>query len=277
LKRTIGLVLLFAVIMITAPACNAERRMARKLVQTNDSIRVCLISPGYLLKQNMKTWEIEGYDSIPENLRDSVSYFHSKYLQYINDSLFLNHYNTTIRSELKKYGIHVYSQDSMDAFLASEGSLYLFNIAQITLEEYMEPFKKTLDFDTTNYKWEIWCNALALNIWYEASVLNVPDTKMKLLYGNMYVRDNVTGRFTGDPFMGTIQYNYNIDSIDVNSSYRLAGRAAKVHAGYLFDFIMNDRVGRKTGTPVSKEEYMHYDAVKHKFRKAGEFRFTEIE
>lgn len=276
-KKISCAIILFTLVILFTGSCNAERRLIKRLVKTQDSISICLIAPSYLLKQNLKTWEIKGYDSIPENKRDSVAYYNSKFLQYVNDSLFLGQYTHMVTEELGKYGLHVYTQDSMDAFLASGGSLYMFNIAQITLEEYMEPFKKSIEFDTTRYNWEIWCNAMAMNIWIEASVLNVPDKKMKVLYGNMYVRDNVKGRFSGDPFSGSIRYLYNIDSIDVNSAYRLAGKAAKLHASYLFDFIMNDRLERKTGKAIAPEDYLHYDAEKRKFRKAGDFRFSEIQ
>lgn len=268
--------IMLAVLLLPVTACNAEKKMARQLVQTADSISVCLMEPAFLLMQNLKTWEIPAYDSIPKNLRDSVAFFHSRYLQYIDDSLFMNHYTQTLKKELVKYGIRLFPQDSMNSFLASGGTLYLINVAQFNLEEYQEPFKKSLQFDTTLYKWEIWCNALALNVWYEVSVLNVPDQKMKLLFGNMYVRDNVDGRFSGDPFAGTIRYLYNVDTIDVNSSYRLAGRTARIHANYLFDYILNERLARKEGSARPPEEYLHYDPEKRKIRKAGEYRLTEI-
>lgn len=262
--------------LLGVPACTAEKKLARQVLQTPDSLSICLIEPSFLLMQNLKTWEIAGYDSIPENLRDSVSFFHSKYLQYINDSLFTDHYTRTLKNELIKYGVHIFPSDSLDSFLGSPGNLYLVNVAQFTLEEYQEPFKKSLQFDTTLYKWEVWCNALALNVWYEASVLNVPDQKMHLLFGNMYVRDNVEGRFTGDPFSGTIRYVYNVDTIDVNAAYRLAGRLARLHANYLFDYMLNDRLARKTGRVLPPEEYMHYDPQKRKLRKAGENRLSDI-
>jgi hypothetical protein len=201
---------------------------------------------------------------------------HSKYLKFVNDSQFVVSYTVTLKDELSKYGIRVYTPDSMDAFLAGEGGGYIFNIAQMSLEEYLDPFKKTLGFDTTSYRWEIWCNAMAINVWLETNALNSGESKMKVLFGNMYVRDNIKGRFVGDFFNGDINYVYNIDSIDVNSAYRLAKRAGKTHAGFIFDYIMNDRLAKKTGIPSTHDSYLHYDIEKRKFVKAGDFRFSEM-
>lgn len=276
LKRTIYTLCLLLVVMLATQACNAEKRIARKLAQTSDSIRVCIIDPLWLSKENIKTWEIEGYDTLSPFLQDSLKMAQSKYLKVVYDSQFVVSYTVTLKQELAKYGVRVFTADSMDAFLASDGGGYIFNIAQMSLEEYMEPFKKTLGFDTSSYRWEIWCNALAINVWFETNTLNSGESKMKVLFGNMYVRDNVKGKFVGDFFNGDINYVYSIDSINVNSAYRLAKRAGKTHAGFIFDYIMNDRLAKKTGTPSTHENYLHYDIDKRKFVKAGEYRFSEL-
>ena len=276
LKKILQTFALFTIVLLIAQACNAEKRIAKQLLKTNDSIRVCIIAPSYLMKENLKTWEIANYDSLPENTRDSIAYFKSKYLQYINDSLMIAFYTETMKEELDKYGVHVYGEDSIDAFLANDGKGYMFNIAQMTLEEYMSPFKKTLGFDTSNYKWEIWCNAMALNVWIEPTILEASVPKQKVLFGNMYVRDNIDGRFSGDFMNGDISYIYNVDSIDVNSAYRLARREGKTHAEFIFDYIMNDRMAKRNGITGTPENYLHYDPEHRKFVKAGDFRFTEM-
>lgn len=274
LKKAINTAFILFTVILATQACNLERHIARKILTTNDSIKVCLIDPIYVIKQNMKTWEIPNYDSLPQNTRDSLLFFNSRYLQFVNDSVFLTTYSITIKEELKKYGIGVYTQDSMDVFLSSGGRAYLFNTAQVSLEEYMEPVKKTFGFDTANYKWEIWCNAVAMNIWYEANVLNVTDTKMQVLYANMFVRDKVTGHFEGDFYNGDVNYVYKLDTISTKSVYNLARKAATTYAQYIFDFILNDQIARKANPSSPPAEYMHYDPEKRKLRKAGTQRFV---
>ncbi len=276
LKKTLLTSGLLLLILLITQACSAEKRLARKLTQTNDSIRICLIDPMWLLKENLKTWEIPGYDTLSPAMQDSMKMASSKYLKLVNDSMFVVSYTVTLRTELAKFGLRVFPQDSMDAFLADGGIGYIFNVAQMSLEEYYELFKKTLGLDTSYYRWEIWCNAMAMNVWFEATPMNASDNKMKILFGNMFVRDNVKGKFVGDFMNGDINYVYNVDTIDVNSAYRLARRLAKTHAGFIFDYVMNDRIAKKTGIPSTKENYLHYDVEKRKFVKAGESRFTEM-
>jgi hypothetical protein len=145
----------------------------------------------------------------------------------------------------------------------------------MNLEEYMDPVRKTFALDTTTY-WEIWCNAVGFNVWYEASILNDSSTKMQVLFGNMFVRDKIEGRFEGDFFNGDVNYVYNLDSISVKSVYNLAKRAGTVHAEYIFDFIMNDQMTRKAKPGDPPREYMHFDPVKKTYKKAGTHRFTVV-
>jgi hypothetical protein len=274
IKRLLATGIIVCSLFLVVQACSSGRHLARRVLHTHDSISVCIIDPLILFRNNLKTYDIPHYDSLPENTRDSLLYVNSRYLQYVNDSLFMGLYTSNVREYLKTYGIRVYSQDSMNDFLRSGGKTYMFNLAQVSLEEYLDPFTKTLSFDTSDYRWEIWLNAVGLNVWYEASILNRNESKMQVLFANMYVRDRVKGRFEGNMFAGDINYVYSLDTISLNSVYSLASKAAKTHAQYLFDYILNDQIGQKSkpGKPVP--EYMHYDAEKRKYSKAGTRRFT---
>jgi hypothetical protein len=252
-----------------------ERRLASKAIAPGDTINVCLMDPYMVLKQNLKTWEIEGYDTIPENVRDSLLYYHSKFIKLISDSSFIATYTNTVREELAKMNVHLFTQDSMSSFLASGGHAYLFNIAQMSVEEYMDPIRKTWALDTSTY-WDIWCNAVGINVWYEASVLNDTSKKMQVLFGNMYVRDNINGKFLADFYTGEVKYEYTMDTITLKSVYSLAVRAGKTHAEYIFDYVMNDQMARKAKPGDPPTEYMHYDPVKKTYKKAGIHRFTVV-
>ena len=275
MKRILQTLILFFVIAWSAQACLPERRLAKKAILPSDTINICLIDPYFLFMQNLKTWELEGYDTIPEGLRDSLLFYRSTFLQKTDDSLFIATYMGTIREELLKLNIHVFTQDSISSFLASGGKAYLFSVAQMSLEEYMDPVVKTFPLDTTSY-WEIWCNAVGLNVWYEASILNDTSTKMQVLYGNMFVRDNIKGRFVGDFYNGGVSYDYTIDSITMTSVYNLAKKAGQTHAEYILDFVLNDQMARKAKPGDPPKEYMHFDPVKKTYKKAGAHRFTRV-
>jgi hypothetical protein len=115
---------------------------------------------------------------------------------------------------------------------------------------------------------------VGLNVWYEASILNRNESKMTVLYANMFVRDRVQGRFDGNLLAGDINFVYTLDTISLNSVYSLASKAAKTHAQYIFDYILNDQMIQKAGPGKPPPEYMHYDPEKGKSRKAGTHRFT---
>jgi hypothetical protein len=265
--------IVFACLMIVQ-ACSTEHRLSKSFLRSRDSINVCIIDPEYLLKDNLKTYEIPHYDSLPKNTQDSLLYFNSRYIQYLNDSLFLGLYSSNLRESLKTYGIRVYSQDSMNNFLAAGGKAYMFNLAQISVEEYLDPYTKALSYDTNDFRWDLWLNAVGLNVWFEASALNLNESKMHVLFTNMYVRDRVKGRFEGNILAGDINFVYTLDTINMNSVYSLATRAASVHAQYIFDYILNDQIVQKIKPGQPQPAYMHYDPEKKKLRKAYKQRFT---
>jgi hypothetical protein len=262
------------VFLMVIQSCSTEHRLTRGFMKSRDSINVCILSPVSVLKDNLKTWEIAGYDTLPKNVQDSMLFFHSRYLQYLNDSLFLGLYTDDLRARLKYCGIRVFGEDSMDTFLASGGKAYTFTIAQVLLEEYLEPYTKSLSFDTNNYRWDLWQNAVAMNVWYEARVLNRNESKMNVLYASMYVRDKITGRFEGNIFTGDVNFVYHLDTINMGSIYVLASKAANMHAQFIFDHILNDYLVQKTLPGEPQPAYLHYDADKKKFRKAGNYKFT---
>lgn len=275
LKKALNTLIILLLVITTSSACMMERKLAKKAITVDDTINVCLISPYVVLKQNLKTWEIDGYDTIPKEITDSLLFYNSKFLRHVTDSAIITAYSGVIMDDLRKLHIRVYPQDSMSAFLAAPGRSYLFSIAQISLEEYMEPVRKTFALDTSTY-WEIWCNAVNMNIWYEASVLNDSSNKLQVLFGNMFVRDNIKGRFTGDFYNGGVTYDYTIDSMSTSSVNKLAAKAGKTHATYIFDFIMNDQMALKAKTGKPPQEYMHFDPVKKTYKKAGTKRFTVV-
>jgi hypothetical protein len=277
MKRIFFTVNVFLAFIFVVQACSIERRLGKRILQSPDSLNVCIINPVALFKENLKTWEIPDYDSLPENVRDSALFYNSRFLQHVNDSLFLALYEWNVRKILKTYGINVFSADSMHAFLKTGGNSYMFTIAQVMLEEYMEPDSRSLSVANDEYYYEIWLNAVALNIWYEARALNYPDSKMEVLYANMYVRDKVTGPFWGGPLKTETGYVYRADTIQVNSVYNLALRAASTHAQYIFDYIVNDRISRKAKPGGPRPAYMHYDTQKKKLVKAGQRRFVRMD
>jgi hypothetical protein len=268
-------VILFIFLMVIQ-ACSTERRSVHRFLRSRDSINVCIISPVSILKDNLKTWEIAGYDSLPEKVQDSMLYYHSRYLQFINDSLLLGLYTSDLRALLENSGLKVFAEESMDKFLAAGGKAYSFTIAQVMLEEYLEPYTKTLSFDTNDYRWELWQNAVDMDVWYEARVLNRNESKMKVLYASMYVRDKITGHLEGNIFTGDVNFVYHLDTISMGSLYTLASKAAKMHAQFIFDYILNDDLVQKTKPGDPQPAYLHYDAEKKKFRKAGNYKFTDM-
>ena len=252
-------------------SCSVERRIAKEYI-ANDTIRTALvIPPDYLFKTSLKAYEYEDADTLSDYELDSALYASSLYLQFIDDSVFIEAYYTSYCNELARLGFILYEEDSLLTFLSEKSGAYIINLAQLELEEYVMPVVQKEQFEDYLYYQVIDLNAVNLNSWIEISKMNVEEEK-KLFFYSFDLTDEVDGHFRYQFFKADVIFEYTKDSLTVEQVYWLGAYAANVYAGFTFDYLLNQYVDRKSLEQgfIRSDIYYHYDRERHWLRPAGD-------
>ncbi len=176
---------------------------------------ILLLPPEFSYKFNFKIPDIENFDSLPKPTQDSLLYYNSELLQYINDSLFISGYINGMSLGLKTLGFNVHTSESSESFVGKGSEGLIVNIAQIELEEYFDSISENASFgDEEQYNYELYLTALNINSWLELTRVNHQDTTL-LLYTSNTLTDQFEGGFRYFPFSGDVKYEYTIDSLRV--------------------------------------------------------------
>ncbi len=192
----------------------------------------------------MKDWEVDSADELDEQTLDSLLWVQSLFLQYIDDSIFLDYYMSNYIANLENLGFKVYGEDSLLPFLSGKTNAFIVNIAQIELEEYVMPIKESEQFGEYIYYEVIDLNAINLNSWFEISRVNEEEDKA-LFFASHYLTDEMEGFFKNYYFTGEVQFRYDIDTLMVEEIYKLGALAGYLYAGYTFDYLMNKYLDKR--------------------------------
>ncbi|MBK6966949.1 MAG: hypothetical protein IPH20_24370 [Bacteroidales bacterium] len=241
--------------------------MAKRFVRESQPLAILLLPPEFSYKYNFKIPDIENFDSLPKLTQDSLLYYNSELLQYMNDSLFINGYINGMSSGLKSLGFNVHTSESSESFVSRGSEGLILNIAQIELEEYFDSISENASFgDEELYSYELYLTALNINSWFELTRVNHQDTTL-VLYTSNTLTDQFEGGFRYFPFSGDVKYEFTIDSLRVDEIYPSVFSFGNLYAGYLFDFLMNDYISRNLPAGYQPSGYYTYDRLTGAIRK----------
>jgi len=248
-----------------------ERKIAREYIANDSTRSVLIIPPDYIFKNSLKDWEIDSADELDTETLDSLLWVQSLFLQYINDSIFMDYYMSNYIGELEALGFKVYEEDSLLSFLSGKSNAFIVNIAQLELEEYVMPIKESEQFGEYLYYEVIDLNAINLNSWFEISRVNEEEDKA-MFFASHYMTDAMEGFFKNYYFTGEVQFRYEIDTLMVDQIYKLGALAGYLYAGYTFDYLLNKYLDKR----IQEENlgrsaiYYHYNRQKNYLESAGE-------
>jgi hypothetical protein len=212
-----------------------------------------------VLKYNHKGELVEGFDSLSRQQQDSALWAGSTYVQYLRDSILLENYMSNFISELRLLGFDVYLYELHDSIIRKKPQSYLLDIPQMQLDEYLYPLRDEDEFLDTVYFKTINLNAVDYSCWFELRKAVSESNRKALLYASSTAYDSFDGRFFNDPFTGLVRYRYTIDTLVVNDLYDMAAYLGKKHAGYLYDFFLNQYIARNMPEGIDFNEYYHYN------------------
>ncbi len=248
-------------------SCFPERRLAKEFIASNDTICILLLKTDYIFKKNLKI----NTDSLHKS-GDSANIAQRELLRNVNEKTLVDILFSGVFDKLKKQKIKVFSEENTDAFLVSNSAAYIFNLAQIELDEYFIPYTASQQYDTLIYSEDFNLNAAKINLWYEVSELNNTQENWKVLFADDYISDCIDGHFRKSFLSNDIRFIYNRINITQDDIYLMAAKFADTNAVYIYDYFLNDCIHRKYNGS-KKLKYFHFDSQKKRLYPAGNNRF----
>src|ERR1035438_4630382 len=80
------------ILLLFATSCTLENKLADNFLKKLPEIDIQLFTPDMVYKYNHKGEEIRGFDKLSGPQQDSALNAHSRYIQFVNDPLFLDTY-----------------------------------------------------------------------------------------------------------------------------------------------------------------------------------------
>ena len=252
--------LFFTVFIILMTGCTLEQRLAKTFVNDVKPGQFFLMKPSYVLKYNLKDFEIPGIDTLDAIMKDSLLLANSLFLQSVSDSVLIEEFIGSFKKTLESYGAKVLTENAVDTLMENGGTPYILNIAQFSLEEYIHPYssEEIVYYEVVVID-GIDLNAVNFNIWLELGRMNT-EKNNKVLFASDYLLDDMNGLFKQNLMTGKMTFDYTIDTISIPGIYKFARQFGQVTAGYLFDYLMNNYVGENLPPDYPYERYYyHYD------------------
>ena len=265
--------LIIAILFVTT-ACSPEKKLANSFVKNQVKRSALLLGTDAVFKKSLKTDILDSLGITNEDLFDSVLYAHSDFLQYINDSLFLENFLLGVEKELQVFNFNVYRESQTSDFLEVDSNAYVIYLAQVELEEAYFPFKdETVYMDMSFYHEHI-LNSVSVYAWFEINEVN-RNRQRNVYFAEDAIVDDVDGEFTFDYFGGQVKYFYQIDSLTTDDLYKYAYTLGRRYAGYTFDLILNNYI--RENMEVAPRYYLRFDPFYKTFFEATDDRFIQLE
>jgi len=248
-------------------SCSQEMHLAKEFVASKDTINVLLLKTDNVFKKNLKI----NSDQLPPAAKDSVALAESLMLKKLNDTTFVNLLFAGLMDGMNKKKFRVYTEERIDTFLLVHPTAYIFNLAQIEVDESTVNYTDSSMYDSTMYYQNFELTGVALNLWYELNEQNGDQKYSKVLYNTASMYDQVDGYFH-KAFFELPKYYYTRKDITIDDVYLLTSSFGNDNASYIYDYFLNDYIYKKyTGT--KKPKYLHYNSQTGKISPSGYNRF----
>jgi len=275
LRRFLFLLSLAAV-LLHLTSCNPERHLANNFIKKREPASILLLSPEFSYKYNYKLPDVDNFDNLSKQAQDSLLFFNSELLQYIDDSLLITNYIRGLSSGLKSLGFNVFTTGTTGSFVNRGSDGLIVNVAQLELEEFLDSISDNASFgDEEHYNYDLYITAVNINSWMELTRVNRQDSAL-VLYASNTLTDRFDGGFRYFPFTGEVKYDYTIDSLKVEDIYTSAISIGNLYAGLLFDYLMNDYIRRSMSPGMEPSKYYTWDRFSGTIRKSKGQRFTRL-
>jgi len=239
-------------------SCTLERKLALDFIEgSGRGTPIMLVPPQILYMYNNKA--LVDYNQADA---DSLSFFSSKYLQYISDSTFMENYMNAFIEKAYASGLNIYLPHQLNQFLKEERHAYIVRIANMELSEDSITWEIEEQANFRKINKEINANQLILSTWFEISEKD--SVSYFTYFDEHYIADELSGEFYQNNWTLDVSYDYSIYDLEENDIYQFATLMGQTHASYVFDLILNTYIWNHLHPEKrGNYHYLHYNAEYH--------------
>ncbi len=269
-------IVLVIITIVVLSSCSPEWKIARTYIESKPDISLMIAPANYVFKVNLKRDELGDTSQMTRAQIDSLALAKSLFLKNISDSVFLTTFINSMINEFTKLGLTVYMDNNIDSFLFLQSPAFMFNIAQIELDEHYIKHEDEENLGGYFYHKTMDLNAMTFNNWFELTQLNPKKEGRKLFFASETISDIIDGFFTENVFTGEVQYKYQKANIDVDIIYQYCELLGQRYADYTYDYLMNRYIKENFPAGRQVKYYMHYNRPNHTLEPTWEDKFIEM-
>lgn len=232
-------------------SCQTERKFAKAFVEKQANTQVAVYFPEqaevkveYNTQYGQKTEVLNGF----------------------NQDLFLDVMYNSYAEEMEHYGLDVYVPKDINQ-VPVDSTHWLVMLSRMEISGRITEYEDYFFSDTDEYSYKYPLNTVNVASWFE-----INDGEWKpVLFCEHNLMDGFDSEADYSMWTNTIDYNYTIDTLQLEDIYNYAVYLGKLYAGYTYDYMMNSYVGEE----FKKRDYayqimLRYDPYKKQLRYAEE-------
>ena len=252
---------MLAIAALSLTGCITRHEMASEYLESFSGGRDCspvkiyVYIPTEVVHTNQTLNQIDNFLYLSANVQDSIIIANTKFLNKIDDKIFLQQFTDNLLYHLRRTGAEVElvsSKSQMVPPVIDQRSFWL-NILQIEAEEFVK--KSRSEFEERNgtyYHYDYDLNGFSTNVWCVFGF----DTTLPVYYKSFEIMDRFKGQVEDvKNKKATVTGKFN--RININDVYSDAGEAGKKTAVLYVEKLINDYLTSKG----RKDQYYIYNPV----------------
>ena len=249
MKKTLVLIGFLCVLVLTS--CQTEKKLAKKYMVNRPYIAAAVYFPDqaevkveYNAQLGKKTEVLNGFDQ----------------------DMFLDVMYNVYAETMGDYGVEVYVPEDPDN-VQIDSTHWLVMLSQMEISGLITVYEDYLFSDMDEYSYKHPLNTVNVASWFE-----VNDGEWRpVLFCEHNLMDGFDSKTDFSIWTNTVDYNFVIDTLQLEDVYNYAVYLGKLYAGYTYDYMMNSYIGEE----LKKKGYayqimLRYDPYEKKFRYAEE-------
>lgn len=228
-------IIVFSLFAILFTSCSKEYKLAYEYIRNTDKVMIMILPCQELNKFN-QTLELENISEFSDTQLDSIAWYNSAYVQYIDDSEIINLFQNSFKSNLNKMGLNAVFTDDYSTFENWQNQKMILGIDNIAITESYtyDVFDMICDFDTIEAKQRI--NKVDFH-----TILNLRYTEKQnyRLSLNAFAEDQPKS-------IDCDNFRNEIPNLSLNQIYYFTNQLGELQANLLVNFLMNRYIREKS-------------------------------
>ncbi|MBR4803822.1 MAG: hypothetical protein IK032_04215 [Bacteroidales bacterium] len=250
--------LMIAIAAMSLASCVTSNEMASEYLdkfpgdKNFPQVKIYVCLPTAVVHTNQTLNQIDNFLYLSPSVQDSIIIANTKFLNQIDDKVFLQQFSDNLLYHLRRTGAQVEAVADRNAMPQAGENCFVLNIPQIEAEEFIK--KSRSEFVETNgtyYHYDYDLHGFSTNVWY----LFGNDTNA-VYYKNFEIMDNFKGQVE-EVKNKKASVTGKFRRININDVYADAGEAGKKTAVLYVEKIIDDYLANKG----RNDQYYIYNPV----------------